>query len=356
MKTSVRHPAGRRCVPRAVGTATLLTLLGAAFLPAPTLAATAATRFAGPTSSQSLALTADGRFLAVANAENDSVSFFDLRADRHRKLSEVKVQAEPGSVAFMPDGSKAYVANTVSGTVSVVDTSRGYLRPGRTHHVRVGTEPSAVVLTPNGTKLYVANARSNTISVIDTRTDQVVKTISGVGFEPRGLAISNNSDASDSDETLYVTQFLALPVAGKLDGADDAKAGHVTVISTGSDTVLNDVAINPIADTGFKAAGDALARIPPGSAFSFTTGAYPNQLASAAIKGNFVFLPNTGASPNGPVRFDVNTHGLLSVIDRSALRDAGQTVNLHRAVADQANPDKLFVTQPWSAAFRHLSD
>ena len=292
----------------------------------------------------------------MANAENDSVSFFDLRADRHRKLSEVKVQTEPGSVAFMPDGSKAYVANTVSGTVSIVDTRRGYLRPGRTQHVRVGTEPSAVVLTPNGTKLYVANARSNTISVIDTRTDQVVKTIRGVGFEPRGLAISNNGDASDSDETLYVTQFLALPVAGKLDGADDAKAGHVTVISTGSDTVLNDVAVNPIADTGFKAAGDALARIPPGSAFSFTTGAYPNQLASAAIKGNFVFLPNTGASPNGPVRFDVNTHGLLSVIDRSALRDAGQTVNLHRAVADQANPDKLFVTQPWSAAFRHLSD
>jgi hypothetical protein len=75
-----------------------------------------------------------------------------------------------------------------------------------------------------------------------------------------------------------VTQFLALPIAGKLDGADDAKAGHVTVISAGSNSVIGDIVINPIADTGFKAAGDALQRIAPPAApapedFKFVTGA-----------------------------------------------------------------------------------
>jgi YVTN family beta-propeller protein len=340
----------------AAAAAAVVVFAGAVLLPTNGVAAPGAARFAGATSSQTLALTADGRYLAVANAENNSVSFFDLRADRNQKLAEVKVQSEPGSVAFLPDGSKAYVANTVSGTVSVIDVRRGYASLGRPVHVPVGTEPSAVVLTPNGKKLYVANARSNTISVIDTSTDQVVKTISGVGVEPRGLAVSNNGDASDSDETLYVTQFLALPVPGKIDGADDAKAGHVTLIATGSDMVTGEVLVNPIADTGFKAAGDALARIAPGTAFTFTTGAYPNQMATVAIKGSFAFLPNTGASPNGPVRFDVNTQSLLSVIDRNTQHDAGQTLNLHRAVGEQANPDKLFVTQPWTLAFRHLSD
>ena len=49
----------------------------------------------------------------------------------------------------------------------------------------------------------------------------------------------------------------------KVDGADDAKAGHVTVISAATDTVVGDIVINPVADTGFKAAGDALQREEP---------------------------------------------------------------------------------------------
>ena len=86
-------------------------------------ASEAATRFAGPTSSQPLALTADDAFLAVANPDNNTVSFFDVRGDKNRKLAEVPVQMEPNGVAFLPDGTKLYVANTVSGTVTVIRTN-----------------------------------------------------------------------------------------------------------------------------------------------------------------------------------------------------------------------------------------
>lgn len=349
-----------RALPDAVLMGALL-LIGLALLgPDEPPTRPAATRFAGPTSSQPLALTADGAFLAVANADSNSVSFFDLRLDKNRKLAEVPVQVEPNGVAFLPDGSKAYVANTVSGTVSVIRTNLANGVIGRPTTITVGTEPWALVLTPNGRKLYVANARSNSITVIDTASDTVSKTIS-VGPEPRGLAVSNNNDASDIDETLYVTQFLSLPITGKVDGADDARAGHVTLISTASDTVVGEAIVNPLVDSGFKALGDALARIAPGDPadpanFKFATGAYPNQLANVAIKGNFAYLPNTGASPNGPVRFDVNTHSLLAVINRTTGLDAGRTINLHRAVAAQANPDKLFVTQPWAMAFKNFAD
>src|SRR5207247_7702202 len=114
-------------------------------------------------------------------------------------------------------------------------------------------------------------------------SEQVVQTIQNVGSEPRGLAITNDGDGDDADETLYVTQFLSLPVPGKVDGADDAKVGHVTVISTATNSVVGQVTLNPLADTLFKATGDALARIPPGDPanpanFIFTTGASPNQL------------------------------------------------------------------------------
>ena len=322
-------------------------------------ASEAATRFAGPISSQPLALTADDAFLAVANPDNNSVSFFDVRGDKNRKLAEVPVQIEPNGVAFLPDGTKLYVANTVSGTVTVIKTNiaNGVIsRP--TLHIRVGTEPYGLALTPNGKKLYVSNTRSDSISVIDTASDTVTKTILGVGVEPRGLAITNDGDADDLDETVYVTNFLSLPVPGTVDGQDNAKSGRVTVLSTATDSVIGTVTINPIADTGFKATGDAIARIPPGDPtnpanFIFTTGAYPNQLNNIAIKGNFAFLPNTGASPNGPVRFDVNTHSLLSVIDRISGMDAGQTINMHLAVKNQTALPKLFITQPWAIAFKN---
>ena len=125
------------------------------------------------------------------------------------------------------------------------------------------------------------------------------------------------------------------------------------MISTATDSVTGQIRLDPIADTGFKAAGDALARIPPGPTFVFTTGAYPNQLNNTAIKGHFAYVPNTGASPNGPVRFNVNTQSLLHVINRTAAADAHHTINMHLAVAQQASPTRRFVTQPWAMAFKH---
>src|SRR5262245_60320407 len=84
--------------------------------------AVALTRFTGPTNSQPLALSADGSFLAAVNPDNNTVSFFDVRNDRNRKLLEVPVGTEPNGVAMLPNGSKTYVANTVSGTISVLTT------------------------------------------------------------------------------------------------------------------------------------------------------------------------------------------------------------------------------------------
>ena len=315
------------------------------------LAAGPPARLIGPSSSGPIAVSPDNRFVWVANPDNNSVSQINVENDAHRKVAEIGVGREPQNVAISPEGKYVYVSNTVDGTVSVIRANQG--NPHVIRAIPVGTEPYGLAFTPNGTKLYVANARSNSVSVIDPDGHRLIKTISNVGFEPRGVAVSNDGDGDDTDEKVYVTQFLALPVAGKLDGEDDSKVGMVTVISTSTDTVERTVVLNPLADTGFRAQGDAINRIPPGAQFLFGTGAYPNQLNSVAIKGNFAYVPNTGASPNGPVRFDVNTQSLLSVIDRTSGLDAEQTINMHSAVAQQTNPNKLFITQPWAMAFKH---
>src|SRR5437870_4558258 len=55
-----------------------------------------ANRFSGPQSAQPLAISADDEILAVANPDNNSVSFFDIK--HTRKFAEVAVQTEPNGV------------------------------------------------------------------------------------------------------------------------------------------------------------------------------------------------------------------------------------------------------------------
>ena len=317
-----------------------------------------AATYNGPTSSQPLALNADDSILAVANPDNNSITIFDLK-NNNAKV-EVQVGKEPNGVTLLPDGSRAYVANTADGTVSVVSINRSPLSGTVIATLPVGTEPYGIAVTPSGGRVYVTNARSNSVSEINTNNNQVFRTINSVGPEPRGIAIDGTDDGF---EIIYITQFLALPTPGKTDGTDDAKLGHVTVLSAAAgDGIIADITLNPLADTGFKAAGDALQRIAPPATITandlnFVTGAYTNQLNNIAVHGKYAYIPNTGASPNGPVRFDVNTQSLLAVIDTTARKDAGKTINMHRAIpAQPATIARRFITNPWAIAFKHSAD
>lgn len=325
-----------------------------------------AARFVGPTKSGPLALSADNSLLAVANPDSNTVTLFDVQDDKNQKLIEVPVGKEPQGVTVSPDGSTVYVANTVDGTVSILKVDRSASPIVKiVDTLKVGTEPYGIAITPNGAKVYVTNARSNSVSVIDTATNSVAKTIANigpaVGGEPRGMAITNNGNEADNDETVYVTHFYAFPT-NKLDGEDDAKTALVTRISTSNDGVAGQIVLKNLTDTGFKATADAILRqeskekeadgktLKP----TFVTGAYPNQLQAIAIKGGFAYLPNVGASPNGPTQFNLNTHALVHVLNIANNQDAAKPINLHKAVATQPQgTHKLFPSIPWAIAFKN---
>jgi YVTN family beta-propeller protein len=322
----------------------------------------------GPTNSSPIAVSPNDRQVWVVNPDDNSVTVINVQNDANQKVAEIPVGIEPQNLAIHPNGHVVYVSNTVSGTVSVIDATSRYV----VDTIRVGTEPYGLALTPNGRKLYVANERSNDVSVINTATNRVIKTITGVGDEPRGVAVTSDGDGDDNDEKVYVTQFLAVDVPGKIVGADDYKEGRVTVISTACDGVIDTVALGPLADVGFKSQGSALACRINGAtdpscvtnapAGSLSTGAFPNALNSVVIKGGRAYLPNNASSPNGPVRFNVNVQGFLSVIDTTTDTEGQangqvQTINMNRGVNfEPAGPNKLFFAMPWQIAFKHNSD
>jgi YVTN family beta-propeller protein len=354
---------------------------------------------AGPPSkankSGPIAITADGATVVAVNTDVDTISVFTVAGNGTlTKVQEVAVGNEPRSVALLPNGRWAYVANTVDGTVSVVS-----LLDFSVHTITVGTEPYAAVASPNGLYVYVANASSNTVSAIDTATDTVYATAQ-VGRSPRALAITNDGDTDDLDERIFVPNFFARPRTGftppstanlgGTDGAgaafpvgannqtvigegifDDSREGVIDIVSATTNTVVGQIVLAPVANVGFNVArgpfvnttaGDAPRTIfadgGTDGALAQPTGAFPNLLQSIALLGERGFVPNSAASPEPPLRFNTNVQSLVSVVDITADQEiADQTFNLNRGInfdlpaglleaQIRDNTDRLFPSVP----------
>jgi YVTN family beta-propeller protein len=354
----------------------------------------------GSTKSSPIAVSADGHQVVAANSDTDSVSFFAVDGDGLlTKLIEVVTGAEPRSVATLPQKPWAYVANTVSGTVSVIEFA-SYTTIAT---IPVGAEPWAVASSPNGRFVYVAVANENAIRVIDTDTNTVTATVP-VGRSPRALAVTNDGDPDDLDELVYVPSFFARPRAGftppssaDLGGSagaaaafpagsrnrpivsegifDDSREAVVSVVSADTNTVVDEVVLGPLADTGFKFPRGAFVTSTPGDAprtifadgatdgtVAQETGAFPNLLQSIVLFDGRGFVPNSAASPEPPLRFNLNVQSLMSVFDVATDEErTDQTFNLNRGInfdlpaglldaQIRDNTDRLFPSMPVDVA------
>ena len=114
-----------------------------------------------------VAITPDGTRAYITNGGSDTVSVIDTATNT--VSATVPVGDYPNGVAITPDGTSAYVTNYLAGTVSVIDTATNLV----TATVTVGGVPQAVAITPDGTQAYVAFRNTGTISVINTATNAV---------------------------------------------------------------------------------------------------------------------------------------------------------------------------------------
>jgi len=66
------------------------------------------------------AATSDGRELWVVNAASNDISVLDL--EQRNLVAHIEIEDNPRAILFSPDGTTAYVNNTLAGTISVIDT------------------------------------------------------------------------------------------------------------------------------------------------------------------------------------------------------------------------------------------
>ena len=99
-------------------------------------------------------------FAYVANSLSNNVSVIDTAS--HSVTATVVVGSAPGSVAITPDGNFAYVTNFGTNDISVIDTASNTVIAT----VPVGLGPDDVAITPDGNFAYITNSSSGNVSVV----------------------------------------------------------------------------------------------------------------------------------------------------------------------------------------------
>jgi DNA-binding beta-propeller fold protein YncE/mono/diheme cytochrome c family protein len=336
----------------------------------------AAATLATPSRSTTIALTSDETRLVVVNREANSLSIIQVKDaqgnDVANKLDEIAVGLDPRCVAVHPNDQVAYVTNGISATVSVVDLVLGQV----VREVSTGIEPRGCALTPNGNLLYVANHTEGTVSIFFTGNplNPIPVGAVQVGRNPTAIAITNDGDDNDADETVFVTQifaelnpdFVDARFNGNGEGRDLGKQGVVQAFPAGNaNPPITKITLKPLADSGFNAD-----RVMPNNFCSTSSnvqslifcpdpnnlanplntsnpqGVFPNQLLSALIRGNRLYLPNIGAQPEPPEVFNVNVQALVHAVDTVALAEVAvgakfKNLNVQIAVEPEAPPPSL---------------
>ena len=271
--------------------------------------------------SSTIALADDRAHLAMVNPEDGTLSVF--QTSDHARTAKVATGGNPSSVVIAADSKTAFVANRADGTVVRITGIEGGT-PVIDKTVSVGAEPVGLALSPTGKRLFVAELAESRVTVIDTTT-MAVETSFPVD-RPRALYVTNNLDANDDDETLIVTQFYGVPVAGR-ESKDDGRNGKVRLYSLADLTTYKSIALSPI-DSGFPKGGVA---------GNPTVKASPNQLTAIAVAKDRVYITATEASPEGPARFDNNLFPVVhvaSLASATEITDGSGTVNLARKIYD----------------------
>ena len=271
----------------------------------------------GPSHGSAIALTPDDTRVVTVNRDAGTVSVLSVDyTDNQPKMTlvaEISVGGEPWQVVLDSCGRSAYVVLRKDQKVVRIDNIDS-LVPSMGPAISVGSEPTSLAITPNGKKLYVANWVDGTLSVIDAAAmtplpsidlNAVIAATGALGTvtarpglaHPRSIAITNNGDANDDDETVYATEWFASrtgPENAASTKSDVNWKGLVYVVKVG-DGAASKIDLPPVLDTGFN---DSKAQV---------TGCFPNQVGSITISKDtvsgkdYAYVTSTCASPVGPI-------------------------------------------------------
>jgi gliding motility-associated-like protein len=258
---------------------------------------------------EGMAVSANGTRLYVASSTNPG-NLVVINTTNNSIVATIPVGNFPQGVVLGGDGSKVYVVNNGSATVSVINTANNAV----TATIPVGSNPLAAAISPDGTKLYVTNSGNNNVSVINTATNAITTSLA-VGSFPYGIAVApdgsvvyvanrNSNNVSIINTATNVVTSVAVgtaPIAlgsfttGSLQCAGAPKTFTITVNPTPTvDAVANQTVCNGAATTAVSFGGTVT-----GTVFNWTNN---NAAIGLAVSGTGNILSfNATNTTNAPI-------------------------------------------------------
>lgn len=171
--------------------------------------------------------------LYVTVEEQRALLEVDPEAGKVRRAIETG-QEVSHMVAVTPDGSRAFVANIGSGTVTAIDLAAGK----KLADVATGEGAEGIAVSADGKRVWVTNRAADTVSVVDAASLEVTATVEPGRFPIRAEATADGrwvlvSNAESG--TISVIDAASAEVARTLELAIEAKDGEGRLLQFGDD-------------------------------------------------------------------------------------------------------------------------
>lgn len=114
-----------------------------------------------------MALQPDGHYLWVGTDAVEDSGVTVLSSETGRVVRRIPTGSGPHEIAFDEDGRQAYVTNTGSGTVTVVDASGLQ----KTATITTGPEPVSLAWSPLADRMFVSHRKDGRLVVLDPDHD-----------------------------------------------------------------------------------------------------------------------------------------------------------------------------------------
>lgn len=319
------------------------------------------------TSGGAVVLSFDERIAVATNRGEGFVTVFSLKPERGPEhlvvkttVLDVGADSEPWAAVIGADDDSAFVILRKPQELIRID----HLRSNPTvfpTSIALGSEPMGIAISPTGKLLFVANWGEGTLSTIfasefragaSLDLNDSLRATGSVGevasrlalAHPRALAITDDGDQDDDDETLYATEFFSQATPGAKndpDSVDSNRQGFVYPVSVGLGQLERAIPISPVSATGFADSDGHM------------TSCFPNQLFAAAAEGDRLYVTSMCTSPRGPLdkqgdstaNFKTLLHPAVFAIDTTFDSASGARVN------EELPKEGRLLTQELQAAY-----